>query len=236
MAAKRKFVVATVACVAVVAGLSGCSSEDDAFDGMSADDIAKKSFKTSKAADSFKVTGEGKQQGSTVRLSFAINKEGACEGNMSAGKQGKAELLVIDKATYLKGDDAYWKSTMSASGAAVNKKLDGRWVKSPSGGSGSGGSVCDRDDLFKAADAKDMERGDDADVDGQKAATLVKKESGGKTSTFYVATEGKPYLLQVETKGKEQGTTTFSDYNKPVKVKAPAADQVADVKEIVPGS
>ncbi|RFU84914.1 hypothetical protein DY218_20080 [Streptomyces triticagri] len=235
MAAKRKFVVAAVACAAVVAGLTGCSSEDDAFDGMSADDIAKKSFKTSKAADSFRVTGEGKQQGSTVRLSFAINKEGACEGNMSAGKQGKAQLLVVDKATYLKGDDAYWKSTMSASGAGVNKKLDGRWVKSPSN-NGSGGGVCDRNDLFKTSDAKDMERGDDADVDGQKAATLVKKESGGKTSTFYVAAEGKPYLLQVETKGKEQGITTFSDYNKPVDVKAPADDEVADVKDIVPAS
>lgn len=49
------------------------------------------------------------------------------------------------------------------------------------------------------------------------------------TYTFYVATEGKPYILKVTYKGTGyQSTTLFGDFDRPVDVRPPAKADVLD--------
>ncbi|MEU5955647.1 hypothetical protein [Streptomyces sp. NPDC047525] len=229
MAANRKLLAAAVACATVFVGVTGCSSEEkDPFEGMSADKIAKKAADASKGAGSFKVTGEGKQDGKPLHVDFSVAKSGDCKGKMDGGADGTAELLVSGDTQYMKGDEAFWKDAMSGSGQA--SRLKGKWVKSPNAG---GEGVCDADAMFQSKELKKLKREDDSEVDGKKAAVLTKNKSGKKT-TFYVAAEGKPYFLKVVSTGKDDpGTMNFSDYGTPVSVKAPAPSEVMDMEELM---
>lgn len=229
MAANRKILAAAVACAAAFVGITGCSSEEkDPFEGMSADKIAKKAADASKDAGSFRVSGEGKQDSKTVKVDFSVAKSGDCKGKMDGGTGGTAELLVSGNTQYMKGDEAFWKDAMGGSGQAST--LKDKWVKTPNA---KGEGVCDADAMFQSKDLKKLKREKDSEVDGEKAAVLTKNKSGKKT-TFYVAAEGKPYFLKVVTTGKEDpGTMNFSDYGKPVAVKAPAPGDVMDMEELL---
>lgn len=229
MAANRKLLAAAVACAAAFVGITGCSSEEkDPFEGMSADKIAKKAADASKGAGSFRVSGEGKQDAKTVKVDFSVAKSGDCKGKMDGGAGGTAELLVSGDTQYMKGDEAFWKDAMGGGGQAST--LKDKWVKTPNE---KGKGICDPDAMFQSKDLKKLKREKDSEVDGKKAAVLTKNESGKKT-TFYVAAEGKPYFLKVVTTGKEDpGTMHFSDYGKPVAVKAPAPGDVMDMEELM---
>ncbi|MBM7170676.1 hypothetical protein JQK87_20220 [Streptomyces sp. G44] len=230
MAANRKLLAVAVACSAAVIGLAGCGSDEekDPFEGMSADKIADKAADASKGAGSFKIAGEGKQDGKPLKMDFSIAKSGECKGKMDGGAKGTAEFLVTGGTQYMKGDEAFWKDSMG--GSAQASRLKDKWVKTPNE---KKEGICDADEMFKSSELKGLKREKDAEVDGEKAAVLTKKESG-KKSTFYVATEGKPYFLKVVTTGKEDpGTMYFSDYGKPVAVKAPPANEIMDLKELM---
>ncbi|MEU1024431.1 hypothetical protein ABZ366_20500 [Streptomyces sp. NPDC005904] len=231
MAANRKLLAVAVACSAAVIGLAGCGSDDekkDPFEGMSADKIAKKASAASKDAGSFRVSGKGEQDGKAIKVDFSVAKSGECKGKMDGGAQGAAELLVVDGNQYMKGDEAFWKDAMG--GGSQASRLKDKWVKTPNQ---KKEGACQADDMFKSGELKGLKREKDAEVDGKTAAVLTKTKSG-KKSTFYVATEGKPYFLKVVNTGKDDpGTMYFSDYGKPVEVKAPPAGEIMDLKELM---
>ncbi|MGA4851178.1 hypothetical protein ACOBQB_34860 [Streptomyces sp. G5(2025)] len=229
MAANRKLLAVAVACSAAVIGLAGCGSDEekDPFEGMSADKIADKAADASKGAGSFTVSGEGKQDGKPLKVDFSVSKAGDCKGKMDGGAKGAAEFLVTGDTQYMKGDEAFWKEAMGGSQAS---RMKDKWVKTPNE---KKEGFCDADDMFKSSELKGLKREKDAEVDGKNAAVLTKNKSG-KKSTFYVATEGKPYFLKVVTTGKDDpGTMHFSDYGQPVEVKAPPASEVMDLKELM---
>ncbi|MEW2524732.1 hypothetical protein [Streptomyces sp. NPDC047071] len=228
MAANRKLLAAAAACAAAVIGVTGCSSDSgdkDPFEGMSADKIAKKASNASKNAGSFTMKSESKEDGDQITGAFSIAKGGDCKATVDSGKMGHSELLYVNNASYVKADEKFWKAR---AGATIAGRVKGRWVKSPSS---RAGGACNLDNMFESGKLKGLKRLDDADVDGKKAAVLIKKK-GKETTTFYVAMDGKPYFLKVTNNGDEKGTATFSDYGKPVDVKAPAADEVVDQKEL----
>ncbi|MFF1693928.1 hypothetical protein ACFVXC_09940 [Streptomyces sp. NPDC058257] len=228
MAANRKLLAAAVVCAAAVVGVTGCSSDggNDPFKGKSADQIAKKAINASKGAGSFKVTGKGEQQGKPMQVDFAVAKSDDCQGKTGSPSTGIGEILVSGKSSYFKGDDKFWKSTGSS---ALGAKLKGRWMKSPQGQTAK---TCDRDQMFESKGLKGLERGDDAEIDGKKTAVLTKKD-GGQTVTYHVALDGKPYFLQIDKKGGDDPVKlNFSDYGKPVVVKAPAADDVVEQDDL----
>ncbi|MEV0318718.1 hypothetical protein ACIBKX_19800 [Streptomyces sp. NPDC050658] len=234
MAANRKLLAAAVASAAAIVGLTGCfggEEDKDPFEGMSADKIADKAADASKGAGSFKVSGEGQQEGKPLKVDFSVAKSGDCKGKMDGGAQGVAELLVSGTTQYMKGDEAFWKDAMGSSGGGVDtSKMADKWVKSPNQ---EKGGACDSDEMFQSDELKDLKREKDSEVDGVKAAVLTKNKAG-KKSTYYVAAEGKPYFLKVVTSGKDDpGTMYFSDYGKPVVVKAPAPDEVMDMEELM---
>ncbi|MGH4034553.1 hypothetical protein ACQB60_37185 [Actinomycetota bacterium Odt1-20B] len=229
MAANRKLLAVAVVCAAAVVGVTGCSSDSgdkDPFEGMSADKIAKKAVDASKGAGSFRMTGDGKQDGDPMKAQLAIAKGGNCTGKTEFGKGGTAELLIADKTMYIKADKTYWQQGPGDSKLADRAK--GRWVKTPS----TQNEMCNPDKLFETKKLKGAKRAEDSEVDGKKAAVLTKKD-GKKTREYYIAMEGKPYFLQVVTKGEEGGTAKFSDYGKPIVVKAPAPGEVADLQKIM---
>ncbi|MFI8093269.1 hypothetical protein ACIF9R_33985 [Streptomyces sp. NPDC086080] len=59
---------------------------------------------------------------------------------------------------------------------------------------------------------------------------MTDAEDKGGTYTFHVATEDKPYLLRVDYEGTDlRTTTTFSAFEKPLRIDAPDEDKVLDL-------
>ncbi|GAA3375256.1 lipoprotein [Streptomyces sannanensis] len=254
----RKFLVAATVCATALAGLTGCSSDKgkdaaddkkpsasqeskapaDPFAGMTADQIADKALDTTKAADSLKAMGIARSDKKELQFDVSVSKQGDCQGKLTdAG--ATADLVSVDKAVYIKGDSKFWEQTGKEDGsspeetAAMVELLKGRWLKVPAEDNSAEddlGAICDTDTLFEEADqAKTgLTKGQNTEVNGQSAVTLTKKD-GDETTTLHVATEGEPYLLKVTVEGgKDPGEASFSDFNKPITVTAPPADQVMD--------
>lgn len=262
----RKILAVAALCVTATVGLTACGggqSENhadradradkaassppspkapvDPFEGLTANQIADKALEATKSADSLKVAGEGKDDGKDLSLEFALSKAGDCTGKFSYTGSGQAELLVVDKVPYMKGDEAFWKEigkqkgTSAKQTTALAELLKGRWMKAPAKNANKMGDACNLDALLKKMDdghTSGATKGAPAEINGQKAITLTRKE-GAETHTFYIATEGQPYFLKAVTEGgDEPNTMSFSDYNKPVAVTAPPADQIFDVDKV----
>ncbi|MFD9483030.1 hypothetical protein ACFWBX_03305 [Streptomyces sp. NPDC059991] len=78
----------------------------------------------------------------------------------------------------------------------------------------------------------EAQQGDPAEVDGSRATQTLVTDAADKggTYTFFIAAEGKPYVLKVLYKGTaHQSTTSYSAFDKPVEVRAPAAAEVLDL-------
>ncbi|MFF8374566.1 hypothetical protein ACF07V_00330 [Streptomyces sp. NPDC015661] len=251
MRANRKLWAAATVCVAVVAGVTGCSTGDDKaadpFAGLTADAIADKAVDTTKAATAFRMNGAGKTDGEEMTVDFAVDDKGNCKGTMQAPKGGKAEMLATGGNSYMKGDDAFWKSSGGEEGASSDESdsmsalLKGRWMKMPAGAGEDEDNFCDLKKIVKDMDEetprKGLTREADADVDGKPAAVLTKKDKGEST-TFYVAKDSaKPYILRVVTTGGDDpGTVTLSEFDKPVTVTAPPKGDVVDMEELMKGA
>ncbi|MFD9241749.1 hypothetical protein ACFV0D_07390 [Streptomyces sp. NPDC059556] len=262
MASHRKLRAAAVVCaVAVVTGpapvaawaaTSGAAAapsvsapSPDPFSGLTADEIADKAVTATRSATSLRMTGRVVTEGQPLDIDFAVNDRDECTGVMRI-KGGNAELRKIDRITYMKGDESFWRVSMASQGMpdaqidATVELVKGRWLKIAPGQAGSAdlSGVCDLKSLL-ADLGKDKEerrgltRGPDAEVGGTPVATLVKKKAEGGTTTVSVSREGKPYILKmVKAGGEEPGAMVLSDYDKPVRVVVPPADETVDLSKL----
>ncbi|MEU3608279.1 hypothetical protein AB0E83_22955 [Streptomyces sp. NPDC035033] len=252
MRANRKLWAAATICLTAVVGLTGCGKGDDKpadpFAGLSADAIADKAVAATKAATSVHMKGKIKNDGQDMAIDFSVDDKGTCQGTMGVGAEGKAEVMRTGGFTYLKGDEAFFKTAGDEDGsspeesAALATLLNGRWMKMPADEADSNdlGEFCDLKTLFadmdKDTETKGLTREADADVDGTPAVVLKSKANEkGEVDTVYVAKDSaKPYILRtVSTGGDEPGEMTLSDYDKPLNVTPPPADQVMDMEALM---
>ncbi|MBT2470555.1 hypothetical protein J7E97_22460 [Streptomyces sp. ISL-66] len=253
---KQKSVVMAVLCVMVAVGVTACGGEVnkpaaktppsaspspqppvDPFAGLSADQIADKALDTTKAADSLRVKGSDASDEEPMAFDLALAKQGDCDGNITS-EGATAALRKVSQTMYMKGDEKFWQqmgkgeATSAEEAAAVAELLKGRWVKISAEEAKKEGlaAICDADALLEPADSTKtgLTKGADTTLDGKKAAVLTKKD-GAETLTFYVAKEGEPYLLKFTSQGgKEPKSAEFSDFNAPITVAAPPAEQIID--------
>ncbi|MFD0372638.1 hypothetical protein [Streptomyces sp. NPDC059071] len=259
---------ATVVCTALIAGAvpvapsalaaqappvaaapAAPSPSPDPFKGLTADQIGARAVTATQSATSLRMTGRVVSGGQPLDVDFSVNDKSECTGAIRL-QGGAAELRQTGRVTYMKGDEAFWRASMTSQGMppaqidATIELLKGRWLKIPQGRPGTEGlsGVCDLKALL-ADLGKDKEdrtglvRGRDGEVNGTPVATLVKKKPGGETTTVSVSERGKPYILKTVKKGgSEPGSVTLSDYDKPVKVVVPPADETVDLSKLDPGT
>ncbi|WP_406061933.1 hypothetical protein OG462_28620 [Streptomyces sp. NBC_01077] len=243
-------VAAWAATTGVPAGAPAVAAPSpDPFDGLTADEIGDRAVAATQSATSLRMTGRVVTEGQPLDIDFAVNDRDECTGVMKI-KGGTAELRKIDQVTYMKGDEAFWRVSMASQGMpeaqidATVELVKGRWLKIAPGQAGSAdlGGVCDLKSLLAdldkdKAERRGLTRGPDAEVDGTPVATLVKKKAGGETTTVSVSQEGKPYILKmVKTGGAEPGSMVLSDYDKPVRVVVPPADETVDLSKLDGGT
>ncbi|MFH8841434.1 hypothetical protein [Streptomyces sp. NPDC017868] len=267
MASHRKLRAAAVVCAAVVvtgpaplaaraatappgavAPAPASTPSPDPFAGLTPDEIGERAVTATRSATSLRMTGKLVSEGQPLGIDFAVNDKDECTGLIKI-EDGAAELRRLDHITYLKGDEAFWRASMTSQGMSepqitvTIELIKGRWLKIAPGQAGSQdlGGVCDLKSLLADLD-KDKEqrrgltRGPDGKVGKTPVATLVKKKADGETTTVSVSERGKPYILKmVKTGGDEPGAIVLSDYDKPVDVKVPPADETVDLSKLDSG-
>ncbi|MFF8608582.1 hypothetical protein ACF06X_21880 [Streptomyces sp. NPDC015346] len=245
--------VRPAAAIATAAPSPSPSPSPDPFKGLSADQIADRAVTATQSATSLRMAGRVTSDDQPLDVDFALNDKRECSGRMKI-KGGAAELRQTDKVTYMKGDEGFWRASMTSQGVperqidATIELLKGRWLKITPGQPGSSDlrGVCDLkallDDMGEDRDrdkdeGRELTRGPDAKVGGTLVATLVKKKAGDETTTVSVAQKGKPYILKmVKAGGDEPGTIVLSDFDKPVKVVVPPAEETVDLSKLDQGT
>ncbi|WP_371661967.1 hypothetical protein [Streptomyces sp. NBC_00280] len=210
----------------------------DPFAGLTASEIAERSLTATSGASSLRMTGNvpDDESGGTIRIDMALDKRGDCAGTMSMNREGKAELVKSGTTLYMRYDEKFLRAQSEGSSKeeadAVVAMLAGKWTKMSATGSDAKdlADFCDLDSVladFKEADSGPgfgVTRGGTTTVGGVPAVVVTEKDGKDKY-TMYVASKGKPYLLQVDSKSaKDPGTIVFSDYDKPVAARKPSGE------------
>ncbi|MFI6447377.1 hypothetical protein [Kitasatospora sp. NPDC050543] len=210
-----------------------------AFDTLSADEISKQAVAAMHGLASLKVVGHVTVDGSDMKFNLAADKAGNCVGTMGSEKGGSFEVIQTPDQTWVKPDAAYWKALAEQggnpkAGAMIAELFKGRYLTEGKGKNGTDTAeesmICGlataimKEDPSEAGDK--WAKGTAGTADGKKSFGLTVTNADGSASTMQVAAEGKPYLLTMQQGADSQ--MTFGDFDKPVAVQAPPADNVID--------
>ncbi|MEU6908599.1 hypothetical protein ABZ935_25155 [Streptomyces coeruleorubidus] len=163
--------------------------------------------------------------GGSVTNRLVTDLDSRCRSRTTWSEGSALEQIRLGETDYVRPNRAYVQKWKNYPGLTDEQKL---WVKTPVDPAGSGRdglASCERPfDSFGTA-----RKGGSARVEGTKAVKLVVTDKAG-TYTFYVAAEGKPYLLRTVYKSAAQHTTTsFSAFDEPLDIRAPKAGEVVGV-------
>ncbi|CAL9442478.1 hypothetical protein SUDANB58_02280 [Streptomyces sp. enrichment culture] len=207
-----------------------------AFPGLSGPEIAGRAVEATTGASSLRVKGEIPDDGTggTIRLDMALDKKGECAGTLGLDGGGRAELIRTGNVVYLKYDEAFLRAQSEgepkAETDAAVAMLAGKWTRMRATGQDAEdlAGFCDLDTMLGGAHdvSADSTRGGTTTVDGTPAVVLHEKD-GKDRFDLYVATEGKPYLLRIDslTPG-DGGSLTLGDYDEPVPATRPTGEVI----------
>jgi len=229
----RNRLTSTLSVLGLAVTLAACGEDSgqkarDAFTALSVADIEAQAIADMGSLTSLHLEGAVSVSEGDIGLNMDVSTSGDCSGTLTI-KGGTAQILSVDAAAYLKGDEKFWKATAGTDADAVIALIGDKWVKS--GSNDQLTQLCDLDRILESLDkdnGTEDAKGDIAEVNGLQAIEITTKQDGGTTHAW-VALDGKHYVLKVESEGgTEPGTLTFSDFNKELKLTAPADEEVID--------
>jgi hypothetical protein len=222
------------ACIAgVLAVASGCGGGGDSFADGSFKEITKATSADMKELKSLHMAGNLVTDNSKIGIDVSADTDGACHGTISQG-EGHAQVLSTGDQSWMKPDDTFWELSAPGQAAAIEQAVGDKWVVVPASADFS--SFCDLDGLLDSFDDDD----DSSDgptkkegvesVGGEDAVKLTGK-SDGQSMAAWVAVDDPHHILKFELGegGDTSGTLTFSDFDEPVEVTAPAPSDVFDL-------
>ncbi|WP_316521788.1 hypothetical protein [Kitasatospora brasiliensis] len=251
----KRLVSTAAICLLLVGGTAACgSSKSDGKSGdakgdtkassaekldtdkLSAQEIEKKAKDALATATSLRMAGTIDTGKGAMELDLSMDDKSQCTGTIGMPGMGKFEMISDGKTSYVKPDTAFWTNAGGPNGAKAAEMFKGRYLtgfeSDPSMGSLT--KMCDLGDFGKKiADggvSGKTEKGSAGDVNGVKTFSLKTTDAQGESSTLQVATEGKPYPVQIEHSGAKDGNGKigFSNYDKPLTIQVPPADQTID--------
>ncbi|WP_351224632.1 hypothetical protein [Streptomyces sp. NPDC002133] len=231
--------VAVMVAVAL-AGTAPAHAEDD-IESLSAQQISDRAKEAMLSATSVHISTEGdlRPAGSTSELDLTMDRDGNCAGTVSTGAKGSVEIIKRGDTVWMKPDELFWKSQVPGAGEQAAELFKDRYLRGSTKDSmlKSMADVCDLDRLLNSiADSPDMKvpltKGGTTKIDGVDVITVTGKREG-RTTTMYVATEGEPYPVRLETTaGSAKASITLSAYDEPVPSATPPADKSVDISRV----
>lgn len=216
--------------------LTSCGGGDDSkndFADGSASEIAK-SFSTDMGSlKSVHIAGTVTGDSGEIELDLALNTDSDCEGDITISG-GTAQLLSLDGDAWMKPDEAFWRAASPETADQIIATVGDKWVVVPPSAADLT-TVCDLGavlDSLLDEDNKDFTKAGTEEVDGQSAVKLTRPDTDDPdaTTTSWIAVEGKHYLLKFEKSGGAQpGGVTLTDFDVPLEIEPPPADQIVDL-------
>ncbi len=191
----------------------------------SADKILESAKAAAKEATSVKLAVVTDSDGTEVRTDLSISDAGS-QGTLGQPDGASVEVVSTPDTIYVKGD-AFAQSL----GGEAAAQTQGKWVSiptdNPAAQSFTGLNSIDSFVDNVLTTPKSLTKGDEKDLNGTPAIAL-KSDQG----TLWVATTGEPYPLQIDAPEGTKGQLTLTEWNVPVSISVPPADQVVDITSI----
>ncbi|MFF3069698.1 hypothetical protein [Kitasatospora sp. NPDC057936] len=244
-----------VLCALLAAGVTACASQNavekaDApaqlgstgpggldVDTLSADQIVDQAKAVMASVTSVHVVGDVVTDGDRITADLSADSSKNCTGTVSMGSIGTVQVIHTGAGTWMKPDDTYWASIAGKegggpqSGAKIAELFKGRYLVIGQGNADLKQltAMCDLVGAIAGDKSKSIgaTKGGSVTVNGVKTLSITLPDDSAPTN-LYIATEGKPYLIRMESGGKEASHYNFSDFDKPLPVQAPPVDQVID--------
>jgi hypothetical protein len=240
---RRAALVSALCALVVGVGASGCSEDPDAGTNgvgkLPAEQIQAKTKTAAGSAGAVRLSGTVVTSGRTYKLDMRLKADG---GSGSVTAEGATfHLLRIGEQLYLKADAAFWKHEDGKSGGgsdtAAADKLDGKYVKVPSGDPSykKFSGFTDKDLLLDGLLTLHGSVKTDGHHEQAGVRTIRITGDDGSGGTLDVSLEGKPYPLRLVRAGGA-GTLSFSAWGKDFALQEPAKDETVDYGKQLPTS
>lgn len=236
---------------AIAVATSGCGSSStpggdttatqakSSLEGLTADQVLAKAKEAALAQTSVHVKGGGTSSGDTVNIDIRLTKGEGGAGTFGFG-QGAADFIAKGDFAWVKGDEAFYKSTLGDRYSAdAGKLIAGKYIKIPK----SAPQFADLAGLL------DFERflNNTLQPDG-KITRVPGKPIGGvptvglnddaqEGGVLYVADDGSnlPLALEPGGGGGDSGAINLTEWGATFQFTEPPADQVFDVSKLIGG-
>ncbi|MFI7503845.1 hypothetical protein ACIBVL_36275 [Streptomyces sp. NPDC049687] len=237
----RRAALVSAMCALVVGMGAGCAEDPDAGTNgvgkLPAEQIQAKTRTAAGSVDAVRLSGAVVTSGRTYKLDMRLKADG---GTGSVTAQGATfHLLRVGEELYLKADAAFWnhEDGKSDSDTAAAEKLDGKYVKVPTGDpSYKKFSVfTDKDLLLDGLLTLHGSVKTDGHHEQSGVRTIRITGDGGHGGTLDVSLEGEPYPLRLVRAGGA-GTLSFSAWGKDFALEEPAKGETVDYGKQLPTS
>jgi hypothetical protein len=209
-----------LALAVLVLSVTGCGSSDNGVAAKSASEILQATRTAAQGASSVHVVTNSKiAHGESLALDASLAKE---QGGAKVSYLGTSlEVIRSANSVYVKGNKVF----AARLGAALGVKIPAdTWltstVKGPLAQTAAFTKITTELPLILSGTGK-VTKGTSTKINGQPTIT-IKQQHKLYTGTLYVATTGQPYPLKLTKTGEETGEVTFTNWNDPVTVTAPA--------------
>jgi hypothetical protein len=186
-------VTTALTCLLTGAALSGCGAGATTGE-RSADQMLDDANATMRALTSVTVdVATTTPKGATVTSHLVTDLDDRCRGKTTWSEGGSLEQIRIGETDYVRPDRTYLQKW---SGDTTVRTRQNLWAKTPASQArpDDGLTSCTHPFTFFGT----AKKGETTSVNGGKALALIVTDDADKegTYTFYVATEGQPYLLK----------------------------------------
>ncbi|GAA2774514.1 hypothetical protein [Kitasatospora cinereorecta] len=203
-------------------------------DALGADDLAARAKYAMGRLSSVTVDGTIHVDQEEMTIHLTADRDKNCQGTVALGSIGEVEVRHTGSHTWIKPDARFWTSIAAeqgagSSGQAVAEVFKGRYL---TGGEDDANlkevsEMCGLIEGITDGDlAPDAVKAGTGTVNGTRTVNLQTTDGDGTHSTLYIAAEGEPYVVRMES--PEQGRVDFSAFDVPFTVQAPPADAVID--------
>ncbi|MGW4896789.1 hypothetical protein ACWEQL_31705 [Kitasatospora sp. NPDC004240] len=179
------------------------------------------------------MTGFAVKDGLRATFTVSADRSGNCAATTIQEGQGPSQAVGVQGETFIRLDP---QSFADSWGAATAEKFRGRWFRMPRGQAlDDVAGFCDlaRVPIVGAAEADEQAISDGVrSVRGRRSVGVSFTSPETPPFLGYIAAEGPPRPVRVKSQA-EDFQVDFTDYDKPVTVTAPPADQIVDVAALL---
>ncbi|MDT9595344.1 hypothetical protein RDV89_19810 [Nocardioides zeae] len=215
-------------------GGSGSSQTEDAdeepFADLEATEVVDLGLETLDDAESLRIVGTVEEDGGEVELDVQVDREGSCTGTVGIFG-GQMDVRAVDGQQWVRADAAFYEAISGGDpeAAVIIPQVADRWVIGET--TDDLVEFCDVDallDEFADGELDSAEKGEVVETDAGDALEVL-GTSGGDDVVVQVLVDDPTYAVGFSGPGVE---LTGSDFDEPVEVEEPPADEVVDPAEL----